>query len=769
LSDRRDELAERAREEFFSEASELIETFGRHLLSLDEALGGGSGAEAERLNDIFRSVHTLKGIAGLFGAATLSGLSHELETLLDDLRLGRIQLSGPVVDLLFDAVELYGKILAAQRGDQPEPREAVHSLLASLAAVSNERSGAGGAIAEYELAPETLGVLTEYEEHRLRTNLQGGFRLYRLRAKFPLSSIDTALEELKVRVRPVGEILTYLPTGDGGDLDAIDLEILVASKVSLSELVQAVDSQTVVVEEVRKRDLSAVRTPPAPRVASARHSEFPAAVPTQVNLATIAARGPSGPTPFAEDAVGSDELHHDYASIPPPPPLGTGFAVAAAPPAAEIGQNAPRDLSLRSVSQTVRVDIRKLDRLMNALGELSLVRGALLRYAERLKLAPQTRSLGTEALAIHRAFERQLEHMQGGILEVRMVPLGQIFDKLARIVRQVSREQGKLVQFAVTGAETEIDKLIVEELSDPLLHIVRNALDHGIESASARLELGKPEAGTVALNAYQQGSHVVIEIEDDGRGVEVSRLVAKAVSQGLVSAEDAEGLSKRDALGLIFLAGLSTRDTATELSGRGIGMDIVRNRITKLGGLIELSSDPNIGTKIVLTLPVTLAIVGVLTFEVAGLVYCVPLAAMEEAIQFDERTRFVDGREVTTHRGVTLPIVRLATFFELPECAMEQAKKTAKILRSHGRNRKFLIVARVGLRRIGLVVDALVEQREVVIKSLGGALADIRGFSGATDLGDQRISLILDVADLMDEVRIGGESRNAELGIKRIS
>jgi two-component system, chemotaxis family, sensor kinase CheA len=260
VSDSRDDFAGRARDEFFSEASELVESFGKHLLALEESVRTFGAPDPETLNDIFRSIHTLKGLSSLFGAASLSGLSHELENLLDDLRLGRLAISAVVFDLLFDAVELYGRILAALRGEGSEPRDDVAELLASLVSLSNARAGAPAGIAEYDLSPETLAVLTEYEEHRLRANLEGGLFLYRLCGKFALATIDTALEDLKSRVRSVAEIITSLPTGDGTDLDAIDLEILIASRVSRGELAQLLESSSLAltIEEVEKRDLSRV-------------------------------------------------------------------------------------------------------------------------------------------------------------------------------------------------------------------------------------------------------------------------------------------------------------------------------------------------------------------------------------------------------------------------------------------------------------------------------------------------------------------------------
>jgi two-component system chemotaxis sensor kinase CheA len=486
------------------------------------------------------------------------------------------------------------------------------------------------------------------------------------------------------------------------------------------------------VEEVKKRDLSHARTPPVPRVEAA-----PPRDPHETPL-------PPGASLLDED------LAAGHASAHP--------ALHVSDPAAVLPPVAARDISLRSVSHTVRVDIRKLDRLMNALGELSLVRGALLRFAEKLRAEPGTRRLGMDLLGVHRAFERQLAQMQGGILEVRMVPLGQVFDKLARIVRQVSREQNKSVHFVVTGGETEIDKLIVEELSDPLLHMIRNAIDHGIEAIHERGAAGKPDTGTVALNAYQQGNHVVIEVEDDGRGIDAQAVLQKAVAMGLVGAEEAKTLSVEEAVGLVFMQGFSTRDTATALSGRGIGMDIVKTRIAKLGGLVDITSEVQIGTKITLTLPVTLAIVGVLSFVVESVVYCMPLSSMEEAVVFEPLlVRELDGREVMTHRGVTLPIVRLARLFSEPPALVSGGKQ-------------FLIVARVGTRRLGMVVDRLIEQQDVVIKALGRSLAHVRGFAGATDLGDQRVALILDVPALIEECLTapaeGRRGKDANAGLR---
>src|SRR5580658_10342742 len=249
----RDALGEKAREEFFSEAQELVDGLSRDLLALDEQAKQG-GNDPDLINDVFRAVHTLKGLSGLFGAAIMSGLSHELENLLDDLRLGRIEITPPVLDLLFQSVELYGRILASVKGDEPEPQEEVKALLVAIGQATQARAGGGvSLVAQYELDPGLLGVLTEYEEHRLRTNIQAGLGLYRIRVQFSLATIDSALDDLKSKARPHGEIITYLPTGSGADIDTIELEILMASRASVELLRSSITGADVTIDEVRRR------------------------------------------------------------------------------------------------------------------------------------------------------------------------------------------------------------------------------------------------------------------------------------------------------------------------------------------------------------------------------------------------------------------------------------------------------------------------------------------------------------------------------------
>lgn len=698
------DAGDRAREEFFTEAQEIVESFSRNLLSLDASLKVGTD-DPSLVNEAFRAVHTLKGLAGLFGATKMGLLSHRLEDVLDALRLGRMALSVAVLDTLFFAVDAYAQILALEKSGSDAALPIVDEICARLDSLGLQSSLSPSPVVEYELDPGLLAVLTEYEEHRLRTNIEHGLGLYRLRVQFDLATIDRALEEIKERAKRHGEIITYLPTGESQSPETIELDLLMASRDDLATLIGTLGADNVVIEEVprRRRTSLAVGTMPPPASMSG----------TLVSVA---------PQPVAAPAA-EDE----------PPPLE---------PAA----------TLKAVTQTVRVDIKKLDHLMNIVGELSIVRAVLARLSDRARAEGQ-RQVATEILRLHRSFDRRLGELRDAILEVRMVPLGQVFDRLARVVRQISRDVGKDIRLVITGAETEIDKLIVEELSDPLMHMIRNAIDHGIEVASEREKVGKPPAGTIALNAYQKGNHVMIEIEDDGSGIDEAVLLEKAIALGRVSRADAGELTRHDLLALIFMPGVSTRDTPGDLSGRGVGMDVVKTNLGKIGGVIDVHSERGIGTKMTITLPITLAIVSALLVRISSQTFAIAVSSVSEAIVFEpHRVRVIDGREVISLRGATLAICRLAEYLGLPPPPDDST-------------RRFVVVTTLGQRRLGLVVDAVLGQEDIVIKPLGHSLSSVNGLSGATELGDQRVGLVLDTASLIEDVLSAGEGAKAEVAV----
>ena len=700
------------RGEFVAEAQEIIESLSRDLLLLDHGQKEGH-PDPDLVNSVFRGVHTLKGIAGMFGFGELGDVAHVLEDLLDQLRLGRVDLTQEVLDVLFEGVEVLQRLLSAGKGTIDAPDVDIEAFRASVHNVLSPPSGPPAELAKFGLDTGVLSVLTEYEEHRLRSNIEQGVPLYRLRVRFGLASIDSDLEDLKARAKPIAEIITYLPSMEGGDDDAIDLEVLLASRASVEEL----------------RDLL-VTGPDAALEPLAQKAPRVKTLPPPAPVPVVSAPAPAVSVPAPKSRT-----------VAPP---------AAAVPAKDRDAGADA-LSVRSVAKTVRVDIAKLDHLMNVVGELAIVRSAVAKISDGLRANPELRKMAIELHRVHRQFERHLDDLQDGILDVRMVPLGQTFDRLARAVRQVAREHGKEVRLVVSGADTEVDKLIVEELTDPLLHIIRNAVDHGIERADDRSRVGKPAAGTLALSAYQKGNNVVIELEDDGAGMDEARIVQSAIARGSISAEAGGEMSRGEKLALIFLPGVSTAENVSDLSGRGVGMDVVKTHISRLGGVVDVQSQLQIGTKFTITLPITLAIISALIIRVQGRTFAIPLTVVQEALVLDPyAVRRVEGHEVITLRGATLPICRLDRLWGLAP-------------REKGNGKEYVVVTALGQRRLGLVVTALEGQQDIIIKPLGQSLSDVRNFAGATDLGDQRVALVIDAPSLLDEI-LSGPERRAQLG-----
>ena len=732
-----DDKSDSVRDEFLAEAQEIVESLSRDLLVLDQGQKEGR-PDPDLVNEVFRGVHTLKGIAGMFGYHQVGAVAHALEDLLDDLRLGRVALTQDVLDVLFEGVENFQRLLGEARGSSEQGEVDLSEYAQQIERVSAPQPEMVASLEDYDIDEGVLAVLTEYEEHRLRTNVEQGVPLYRLSVRLSLTSIDTALEALKTKAKPLGEIITYLPSMGESDGDAIDLEVLLASRAGLSELTAALGADGARIEPIGRRGETV-------HPGSARP---PTSVPP---AATRAYAAPPAPLPAHPRAP---SMRPDVKTAPSRrPPSQTSRPPAHGPVVehADVREDddeaaeAADALSLRSVTNTVRVDIRKLDHLMNVVGELAIVRSAVARFNERIRSRPELRQLATELHRVNRSFERHLVELQDGILDVRMVPLRQVFDRLARVVRQVAREHEKEIRLAVTGAETEVDKLIVEEISDPLMHIIRNAIDHGVEKPKMRELAGKPSVGTLALNAYQKGNHVVLEVEDDGAGMSPDKLFETAARRGLVDPESRGELTHQEILNLIFLPGFTTRSAITDTSGRGVGMDVVKTNINRLGGIVDVQSEHGTGTKFTITLPITLAIIRALVIGVSGRVFCVPLTSVQEALVFEPKAiRTVEGREVMTLRGSTLPLCRLGDHFGLRQIGPEPPKR-------------YVVVTSLGQKRVGFVVDGLYDQQDIVIKALGRSLRSVRGFAGATDLGDQRVALVLDAAALMEEVFAASE------------
>ena len=390
--------------------------------------------------------------------------------------------------------------------------------------------------------------------------------------------------------------------------------------------------------------------------------------------------------------------------------------------------------TLRRVSNTVRVNIAKLDHIMNIISDLGILKSSIAVLGAELKHERELSVYGIELSRAEKTLERKLSELRDSVLDVRMVPIGQLFGRFDTFLGKISRESGKEVRIVTHGDETELDKLIVEELADPLMHIMRNVVDHAIEAPAVREALGKSRAGTITLSAYQNGNHVIVEVKDDGSGIDIDFIKEKAFERGLVTREFARGLSRQESLELIFLPGFSTRDVVSETSGRGVGMDVVKDNITRLSGIIDIETVKGKGTRFILTIPITLAIIQALIVEDAGRRYAVPLNSVLEIIELRGLPP-AEGEPITVGAR-TVPAVRLSRFFGHEPSPREV---------------RYGIIAGLAEHRLCVIVDQLVEELDVVIKPLS-RIIKAPGIAGATEMGEKGTLLVLDVTGILDQV-----------------
>jgi two-component system chemotaxis sensor kinase CheA len=597
-------------------------------------------------------------------------------------------LDSPAVALIDRTVGLFASLLESV-GDAKAvaaASEPVAGLVAEIEAAMGSTAPKSVEFEQLDIDPSLLRALTEYEEHRLRESLRRGRHVMLVEATFEIISFEEGLSELSTAVREVGEVLSTLPAPGETSEAQIRFSLLVASDVAAEEVDARFDFPD-----------TSVRV-----VAAGR-----AAAPSTVETAEPAPAAAAEPAP---------------AATAEPAPAAT--AEPAQADSADIG-------SLKSISETVRVDIRKLDELMNLVGELVIQRSSLGELIKRLLADSGTARIGGEFVKVHKVLDRKFRELQSAVLEVRMVPLRQVFEKVSRVVRRLRLDLDKDVRLELRGADTELDKLIVEELVDPMMHVVRNALDHAIEPPDERVAGGKDPQGCVSIEAFQRGNHVVIAVSDDGRGIDVETLRARAEACGVV--EPGEVLSEKETLDLIFAPGVSTSSEVTETSGRGVGMDVVRHNLTLLGGVVDVDSTPGRGSTISMTLPITLAIIQSLIVAVDDQRFAIPLNAVHETLLINpDDVQRSEGREILNLRGDALLLRRLSSEFGLRPVPAE--------------SKQFVVVMGMGESRIGLLVDRLDGQQDTVVKPIQGPVQSVRGIAGATELGDQNPVLVLDVS-----------------------
>ena len=669
---------DRARQEFTGEAEELLDTLSRDLVDFEAQ---GQDVRPELVNKIFRNIHSLKGLAGMLGFGEISELSHNLEDMLDKLRMGKIAITRDLVDLLYDAVDSLNRLVIAINDpsvsglvDMTKLTSRIHQTISNQPQLKQ-----GDTLSELTLDEHTKRSLTEYEEHRLIENVRSGKHILVLEVTFDFSDFDEKLRALTASLSEAGEVISTLPALDATGGAGISFRLLYGS--TLNEAAVAALAPQAAVGNLRKLSGAPVSSPAS--------------------------------------AAGGD----------------TGA------PQSEVEE----DLSLRSLSPTVRVDIAKLDHVMNIVGELIIEKTQL----ENARAGVTQKPVVQELAKVARNFDRRLSELQRSVIEMRMVPVGQIYSKLSRTVRKVARELHKEIELVLRGEETELDKMMVEELTDPLMHIIRNALDHGIESAEERQRLGKPAIGRITLTAYQQGNSVVIDVRDDGRGIDRERIREVAIERGLVG--QGETIDEQHAYALMFMPGFSTAPAVSGISGRGVGLDVVKRNIQQLKGTIDVISHPGQGSTFRIMLPITLAIIQALIVSAGGEKFAIPLTSVEESLRIQSGDiRTLARREVCTLRDSALPLLRLSDAFNLPD-------------RDEGDRKWFVVVTRAGDKSVGILVDKLVRQHEIVIKSIGDRLKNVPGVAGATEIGGNEIILVIDTTSLID--KFGGRARDARAAV----
>ncbi|MEK6528588.1 MAG: chemotaxis protein CheA [Nitrospirota bacterium] len=650
-----------SKKDFIAEAEDIIENANNCLLELQNAFN------PETLNSLFRALHTMKGLSGLFGLKGITGLSHTLESLLDDLRLGKIEFNDETVNFIFRNIDILKNLIVQvaedkEIGDVKTAVQEIESFRETSKSMTKDIS-----IENLGISPAVLRVLSEYEEHRLKSNVKEGKGIYFVKAVFDMTSFAPGLEALNSTLKSLGEVIATLPSTQNIPDGSIGFNMLFGSSSETDGIKTKVTSL------------------------------------------------PAGQAGADVEMICLPKKMSDLK------------------PAVSVSkiQEAP----LKSSSNIVRVDIEKLDRILNTVGELMLTKGAVTRIGHELTASIGYSSLALDIQKIVQTLDRRLAELQDYILELRMVPFSQIFSRLAQIVKRYTKEAGKEINLELFGEDTEIDKLLAEAIIDPLIHLVRNAIDHGIESKDKRIAAGKKAYGTVTLKAFSRGNDVVVTVQDDGAGLEAEKIFRKAVKEKLIA--ENQMLNRREIMNLIFLPGLSTKEEASEVSGRGMGMNIVKEKITSFGGFVDVESEEGDRTIFTLTLPITLAIIKALIVKVASERFAVPLTSISETfIVKPEKIQTIEGREVIEIRGEMLPLLRVARVFKFDEQPKEEY---------------FAVIVGFGIRRIGLLVDNLLEQTEIVIKPLGEYLKDIPGLAGAAEIGRHEIILVLDVEAMMEE------------------
>jgi len=657
---------------FIEESKEHLQYMNENLLNLEK-----DPNSKDLLNEIFRIAHTLKGMAGTMGFSKVARLTHEMENLLHAIRNNELSISTKIIDVLFecfDTLDEYVSYIGANGEEGDLDSSQLAKTLSDILHNSNEQS---------EITVDSS--LNQPEE-----NIN----------EYILSVVSKAKE------KGLNTYNLFIKLSDSCMLKSARAFIIFNTLESFSEIIQSNPS----VEDIEDEKFD---------------NTFTLVIVTEKGANIVKKEIMS----ISEiDEVRISEVKYDEKVLVTNNDHNKGLSeVSLKESDEENSESQNKKKQGNIIGKTVRVDIDRLDNLMNLVSELIIIK-------TRMEDMSSTSDLNNMNEAIE-YLERITTNLHDAVMKVRMVPIERVFNRFPRMVRDLAKELGKEINLEMSGEETEVDRTVIDEIGDPLIHLLRNSIDHGIENPEIRLKAGKTESGTVKLKAYPDGNNVVIEVGDDGDGIDIEKVKRKAIEKGLITESKANELSKEESIDLLFKAGFSTADKISDVSGRGVGLDVVKTKIESIGGIVEVESNKGKGTKFIIRIPLTLAIIQALLINLSEEIYAIPLSSISEITTIlSKDIRKVQNQEVVLYRNKTLPLIRLNTILGIADNVIN--------------NELTVVIVKKGDKEAGLIVDNLIGQQEIVIKSLGKYLAGIKYLAGATILGNGKISLILDVNSL---------------------
>ena len=673
---------------FIEESKDHLQALNENLLQLEN-----SPSDISIVQNIFRSAHTLKGMSATMGFEDLASLTHEMENILDLVRNNKLSMSAPIFDVLFKGLDCLEAMVQDIIGGGTGKMDVSAVITALKAIISGDYKTEAAKPAAASGAIGTEIALDEFQFSVLEQSLDSGHNVYYIKVTVRDDCVLKAARAYMVfdTIERHGEVVKSSPSVQDIEQEKFDKSFTVyyISKEDLDSIKSLISN----VSEIEQVDIVQVEKDTL----------------SQLGKASYGANEPSEAAGQAQAAVQAQVAASSSEAA---------AAVQAAPKAAQPAMN-----------RTIRVDIERLDVLMNLFSELLIDRVRLEVLAGEIRRSELTETV--------EHMTRVSSDLQNIVLKLRMVPVESVFNRFPRMIRDLAKSLDKKVDLVVTGAETELDRTVIDEIGDPLVHLLRNSLDHGIEPVSDRISSGKNMTGIINLRAFHSGNHVFIEIEDDGRGINRDKVLSIAIKNNLVSPEKAKELSDEEIYQFLFASGFSTADKISDISGRGVGLDVVKTKIASLGGHVQVSSKPGIGTKFSVQLPLTLSIIGAMLIRIHKEKFAIPLSSIvETAILSKDNIRNVHGKPMMDYRNSLIPLVALDEILECP-----------KLERT--RNEHEVVIVHKGDRLAALIVDELLGQQEIVLKSMGKYLTDLFAISGATILGDGQVALILDTNALI--------------------